>query len=780
MGKSMTKMNFRSCMTALTTSVSALALSTAVASAQSAAETYSTQLETNGQYLSGDKHNHTTCTDGAMSVRTVTRESLVTYDLDWFAQTGHGGEGPRDCRFNDPEYNGAVSGEGDFWENTIGFDAMGGDVENTSGNGAGTFFEDGDGREMWRWQSLTEYAYPMTREVGIMNGEPAWVGVETNAPGHEHVSMGIIGNQMKSNGNAYASGQFEYLFDRSDDDTSGGDANDFENPANRGVPKNTDENGDAGHAAAVASVEWLRQHYRGDSYYVPAHVERQGGFDTAGARGWNVEHFRDVHNAGLINPRRADRQSLAFGAEMIAGHQFANGGRGTYEMDRPSAGLGTYGGAGAYSAAEVTLPGMTFDGGESDLTIGTTVTTPITLPVDGAELTNAALTTLRDGFNTVFDGRLTEPSGSDQYDQLDACSDCADAAPAGVGTVTRERLVLGRPGLATMWDALLGEGRRFFNFGSSDWHNRGAFGPFEPQSTLDPWPGEYNKLYAYYRSSRAPAFDSFTAKRIVAGMRTGNTWSVMGDLIDSFTFVICQDSNCATMGEELRVTSSGGDLEWFMKLRDPAGENFSPYTFENMSLAQLGISIPTNQPVLSNVDVITGDITGVIDPADPAYTENNANQSTAIFASIDNDVAGGGAASQFTVDGEFLTATGTIDIATITNDMYFRVRGTNMPKGTPNETDADGNPLLDDFSALIPCTAVGNDDAAKVADATSTLEAGQSSFQVRNSVNAAFDPAACPDHLPVDSTGQKFLDADVEAWSDLWFYANPIFIDFRG
>ena len=37
-------------------------------------------------------------------------------------------------------------------------------------------------------------------------------------------------------------------------------------------------------------------------------------------------------------------------------------------------------------------------------------------------------------------------------------------------------------------------------------------------------------------------------------MRTGNSWSVMGDLIDEFYFVMCQGNRCATMGEELKVT----------------------------------------------------------------------------------------------------------------------------------------------------------------------------------------------------------------------------------
>jgi hypothetical protein len=162
------------------------------------------------------------------------------------------------------------------------------------------------------------------------------------------------------------------------------------------------------------------------------------------------------------------------------------------------------------------------------------------------------------------------------------------------------------------------------------------------------------------------------------------------------------------------------------------------------------MNVPMNEPKLSHIDIIRGDVTGVIEPEDPAYLTNNANLTTEIFASVDN------MAGEFHVDGEWLTASGVIPVEDISNDMYFRIRGTNMPKGTPNETDADGNPVLDDYSFLIPC------------------------FTVDPNPDGSFKGEFCPEHLPVDSMGVKFIDADVEAWADLWLYANPIFIDLRG
>ena len=738
--------------------VSLVALTTANAAAQSAAEAKIAELESTGTLLSGDKHNHTTCSDGSTSVEVLVNESILTYELDWFAQTGHGGEGVRDCRFTDPEYDGAGSGEGDFWENTVGVDALGGDVEETTGFGAGNFFGR-SAREMWRWQSLTEYAYPTTSNAGRTADEPVWLGIETVVPGHEHASMAILDEQING-GNAYATGQFEYLWDRADEDTSGGDENDFENPENNGVAKNFETAGILGHERAVDSVEWMREFHQRNSYYVPAHVERQGGFDSDGTRGFNVEHFRNFHNAGLFVPGNVASLSVAFGAEMIGGHQSPRGGRGTYEADRPSAGLGTYGGAGAYAAAEVTVPG-TDPGAAADFLTGNAEfdqTTPLTLE---------ALEAIQADLNDIFDGIRTEPSGADLYDSL-------TLGPATEEEPEFERYVFAQPGVRTMWDALLAEGRKFWVFGSSDWHNRGEFGPFEPQSTLDFFPGEYQKIKVHTTlGAEEVGYNNRSASRVIAGMQQGNHFSVMGDLIDKFYFVMCQGDECATMGQTLRVSRSGPDVELMIKMTDPEGVNNSPYSFPNPSIAQLGVSLPINEPTLAFVDVIRGDITGEVLPDTPEYTSNVSNPTTEIFASFENNISDAADKGDFTGEGDELIATMTIPASDFTNSMYFRVRGTNMPKGTPFETDANGNPLLDDFSMFIPCFAAPQEDL------TVTPVPNNSAFSAQLQVAAEFDGSVCPDHLPVDSMGVRYIDADVEAWSDLWFYANPIFVRVR-
>ena len=71
---------------------------------------------------------------------------------------------------------------------------------------------------------------------------------------------------------------------------------------------------------------------------------------------------------------------------------------------------------------------------------------------------------------------------------------------------------------------------------------------------------------------------------------------------------------------------------------------------------------------------------------------------------------------------------------TPTTNCYFRLRGTNIPANTTNVTDSQGNPLSD------------------------TLDAKTSTITTRNSAPT------------------RALATDVAAWSNLWFYSNPIFI----
>ena len=57
--------------------------------------------KTPGTYVAGDFHNHTTCSDGSISMQKLVKKSTDKIDtpwgLDWFVQAGHGGSGNRNC-----------------------------------------------------------------------------------------------------------------------------------------------------------------------------------------------------------------------------------------------------------------------------------------------------------------------------------------------------------------------------------------------------------------------------------------------------------------------------------------------------------------------------------------------------------------------------------------------------------------------------------------------------------------------------------------------------------
>jgi hypothetical protein len=112
----------------------------------------------------------------------------------------------------------------------------------------------------------------------------------------------------------------------------------------------------------------------------------------------------------------------------------------------------------------------------------------------------------------------------------------------------------------------------------------------------------------------------------------------------------------------------------------------------------------------------------------------------------------------------------TYRIPAVAASQYVRLRGTNLPAAVPYETDASGNPLSDLYTnsnnttmLRIPCTTVGTNVPTNAVNWTASSGA----------ING------CPAHLPVVS-GQKMVALDVAAWSDLWFYSNPVYIEVNG
>src|SRR5688572_20580616 len=143
-----------------------------------------------GTYATGDFHNHTTCSDGSISMQKLVKKSIDKADtpwgLDWFVQAGHGGSGNRNCTLvEDDSFS------------TPAYPYVAGQSPSTSWAASGvTPKGDVNGANMWRWQAVKEYQYPLIEYLNAYKGLPLFLGVETVNPGHEHTSMSVIKGQI--------------------------------------------------------------------------------------------------------------------------------------------------------------------------------------------------------------------------------------------------------------------------------------------------------------------------------------------------------------------------------------------------------------------------------------------------------------------------------------------------------------------------------------------------------------------------------------------------------
>ena len=760
----------------------ALAVATALSATVVVSVPQAASAGDGGKYVTGDFHNHTTCSDGTISmeklVKKATDKTDTPWGLDWFVQAGHGGNGNRNCTLIEdatlatPAYpvefaadGTTILGPNTSWQNSNPAVPIKGSVNGTPPN-----------QNMWRWQSLQEFQYPVMEYLSALKNKPLFIGMESVVAGHEHSSMSVIAGQMPESifrqrlpttpgytalGNATALAQWSYCFDRGDTDNSRGNTTvggtegnnwdcsvtgsantadpSWDAVAHKLQPAGGTGSGTRGHAKTVEAMRWMAQNYPKASYYVPAHLERAGPFNPDGNNGYNIENLRNFNNAA---------PTVAFGMETQAGHG-ASENRGEYTIRRntigtvrvDSVGGTTYGGTGVYGAQ-----------------------------------------------------------------------------------------------IGGVWDALLGEGRNFWFFASSDWHNRGMFGPDDRRTSQDFFPGEYQRDYVMVRDEdggrHGKATDILSPQEIVDGLRSGNSWGATGQLIDRLSFVACEDTRipnvignalveaaalaaavgdtdvkfdarCATMGEKLEINPNQGVVV-AIAVRDPDGTNYSPYTFPNPSLAQVGMSVPLNKPVLDHIDVIRGLVTGYKTPGTTDYSgqwPNNwlnvsdptvpgdlaavptaaKNTSAAVLRTFNNFTWRSAPAFGETKGFKVMV----FRIPGGQKSQYLRLRGTNMPAGVPWETDANGNPLPDIFTNAVAIakssTVAGAPDDSFPAGAFLRIPCKTVGTNVPATgttyTGTAID--GCPAHLPVVN-GQKMVAYDVAAWSDLWFYSNPIYIEVKG
>lgn len=232
------------------------------------------------------------------------------------------------------------------------------------------------------------------------------------------------------------------------------------------------------------------------------------------------------------------------------------------------------------------------------------------------------------------------------------------------------------------WDAMLGEGRRFWVFANSDFHT--------PKPDEDFYPGEYAKTHTYVRDINGDG--RYSLEELIAGFRSGKSFIAEGGLISALDYKLYGNGKFAVMGRSLNV-NRGQSVVVSIRFKSPKRNNNG------------------DCPLVDHIDVISGECTHFARPGTKEYSADS-NKTTRVIATIGRSGLkriGGWSAASFT-------------LRNVTHNMYIRLRGTNLKPGTFKETDKLGNPLCDEYA--------GKNNAAK-------------------------------------------------AYSDLWFYSNPIFINVR-
>lgn len=206
-------------------------------------------------------------------------------------------------------------------------------------------------------------------------------------------------------------------------------------------------------------------------------------------------------------------------------------------------------------------------------------------------------------------------------------------------------LMLARVG--GLWDALLSEGRRWWIYSCSDFHQLGS----------DFLPGEYNRTYLYLPHD-------FRPQHLAHYLRSGNCFIVGGNFVSGLSF-------------EIEGTPMGGTLA---KKKKEGGTRPDSIT--------LSIRVRENpaQPHrLHHIDLIAGEVHTPAQPGTAAYAADSVETTRIVRRFTAHDWTRNEA-------GDIVITHRLLPSAPHT---YYRLRGTHHPLGQPGETDAEGNPLPD-------------------------------------------------------------------------------------
>ena len=222
-----------------------------------------------------------------------------------------------------------------------------------------------------------------------------------------------------------------------------------------------------------------------------------------------------------------------------------------------------------------------------------------------------------------------------------------------------------------VWDSLLSEGRKIYNFANSDFHFKVSA---DEQYSSGYWASEYSANHVYVEPGEDGTYDYGD---VVDGLRSGNSYSTYGSLISDLTFTAETDKGSATMGGEL-AAEKGDQVKVTVRFRVPEINNY-----ESLYGTDTGIDVD-NTPELDHVDLISGSVTGRV--SEDQYGEISSDAKIVKTFTKEELEAAKGEDGYYT-----LTFTSDAD-----QNCYFRLRGT-----TVSEVDENGDPLPDpDFSGI--------------------------------------------------------------------------------
>lgn len=200
--------------------------------------------------------------------------------------------------------------------------------------------------------------------------------------------------------------------------------------------------------------------------------------------------------------------------------------------------------------------------------------------------------------------------------------------------------------LGGFWDAMLGEGRRWWITANSDSHRNYREGG------VAFWPGQYSKTYIYAHKHHAS---------ILEGLRQGKVFVTTGDLVSELYLNVDGGYGRAQVGGTARLPTAG-EVKISIRVRDPDAANHNG-----------------DRPEIARIDLIVGNVTGP--GADRTLDTNASTRVEKRFTARD-----------WRRDEEFLLMTHMLDVSM---PLYVRVRGTNTTELEPAVDPPDENPWPD-------------------------------------------------------------------------------------